>query len=124
MCRLYNNILDVPGRRRLSDSAMGPDPNSDAQAPSQPSGTGVPVYVMLPLDTVWLVARDGRSSSVREPPKPEDSCAFSATPPVLCAATCYVTTIAMCWLHGPSFATPFCIASSAYCSGQLSQPAL
>ena len=60
---------------------MGPDPNSDLQAPSQPSGTGVPVYVMLPLDTVWLVAREGRSFSVREPPKPEDSCSFAATPP-------------------------------------------
>lgn len=40
------------------------------QASSQPSSTGVPVYVMLPLDTVWLVEREGRKYSVFACTKP------------------------------------------------------
>ena len=53
--RLYNNIqqLETPTRRRAS-----PD------APPAEADHGLPVYVMLPLDTVWLLERDGRSASV------------------------------------------------------------
>lgn len=38
------------------------DVDSDASEQPQPStsGRGLPVYVMLPLDTVWLVERDGK----------------------------------------------------------------
>lgn len=38
-------------------------PESQAEEPSS-SGSGCPVYVMLPLDTVWVVERDGKRISV------------------------------------------------------------
>ena len=57
-CRLYNNIqqLETPTRRRASPDAP--------PAEADPADHGLPVYVMLPLDTVWLLERDGRSASV------------------------------------------------------------
>ncbi len=57
--RLYNNIqqLETPTRRRVSPDA----PPAEAEAEAN---HGLPVYVMLPLDTVWLLERDGRSASV------------------------------------------------------------
>lgn len=37
----------------------------DSQHSSTPStSSGCPVYVMLPLDTVWLVEKDGRSVAI------------------------------------------------------------
>lgn len=62
--RLYNNItqLETPRRRRLSssDTQAAPDPDPEPEL----ADTGLPVYVMLPLDTVWLLERDGLSASV------------------------------------------------------------
>ena len=58
MRRLYNNIqqLETPTRRRASPDAP--------PAEADPADHGLPVYVMLPLDTVWLLEREGRSASV------------------------------------------------------------
>ena len=56
-----------PHLRRLLDSFHGPtvQPETEQEAASAPeeepaSSTTLPVYVMLPLDTVWLVERDGK----------------------------------------------------------------
>ena len=63
--RIYNNItqLDIPTRRQQSASGAS-DSNEELQSPQQLQDNGVPVYVMLPLDTVWLLERDGRRFSV------------------------------------------------------------
>ncbi len=55
---MYNNIqqLETPTRRRASPDAP--------PAEADPADHGLPVYVMLPLDTVWLLEREGRSASV------------------------------------------------------------
>ena len=52
---------------RLLDSFHGPmvQPETEEEASSAAeeeaaSSTTLPVYVMLPLDTVWLVDRDGK----------------------------------------------------------------
>lgn len=60
---LYNNItqLETPTRRRLGSSNS---PQAEPQPEPELADTGLPVYVMLPLDTVWLLERDGRSASV------------------------------------------------------------
>ncbi|KAK9829359.1 hypothetical protein WJX72_005395 [[Myrmecia] bisecta] len=50
--------LDVAEPRREGDTSGW------AQSAPSPSGNGLPVYVMLPLDTVWLVERDGKKISV------------------------------------------------------------
>lgn len=64
-CSIYNNItqLDIPTRRRQVATET-PDSAADQQAPLPQPDNGVPVYVMLPLDTVWLLERDGRKFSV------------------------------------------------------------
>lgn len=36
----------------------------EAEPAAQPSSSGCPVYVMLPLDTVWVIERDGKKVSV------------------------------------------------------------
>jgi len=38
--------------------------HAHTQVRATPDCPGCPVYVMLPLDTVWVVERDGRSMSV------------------------------------------------------------
>jgi len=40
------------------------EPSFTDQEAAQPSSSGCPVYVMLPLDTVWVVERDGKKVSV------------------------------------------------------------
>lgn len=49
----------------LDDSYfVEPTDSFDQEPPPQHQCPGCPVYVMLPLDTVWVVERDGRSQSV------------------------------------------------------------
>jgi hypothetical protein len=64
-CSIYNNItqLDIPTRRRQAATET-PDSTEHQQQPPPEPDNGVPVYVMLPLDTVWLLERDGRKYSV------------------------------------------------------------
>lgn len=64
-CSIYNNItqLDIPTRRRQV-ATESPSSSEDEQQPQPQPDNGVPVYVMLPLDTVWLLERDGRKFSV------------------------------------------------------------
>lgn len=40
------------------------EPSFTDQGAAQPTSSGCPVYVMLPLDTVWVVERDGKKVSV------------------------------------------------------------
>ena len=70
-CSIYNNItqLDIPTRRRQAATET-PDSKEHQQQPPLEPDNGVPVYVMLPLDTVWLLERDGRKYSV-------SSCTYS-----------------------------------------------
>jgi len=42
-----------------------PEGSSEASPSGQRHGTGCPVFVMLPLDTVWVVERDGKKVCVR-----------------------------------------------------------
>ena len=55
-CRILDSIekASVPLRER-DDNHL-----SATQTQTSTSGRGLPVYVMLPLDTVWLVERDGK----------------------------------------------------------------
>ncbi len=64
-CSIYNNItqLDLPTRRRQATTTV-PDLSELPQVLLHPAENGVPVYVMLPLDTVWAVEREGRMFSV------------------------------------------------------------
>ena len=57
-CRLYER---TPAETNEHRHAASPSP----QPQPSTSGRGLPVYVMLPLDTVWLVERDGKQ--VRHP---------------------------------------------------------
>ena len=52
LCRLVNSIqpLDLPERKRLDEGLPELEP--------WPKPNGLPVYVMLPLDSVWLVERE------------------------------------------------------------------
>jgi hypothetical protein len=55
LCRLLDSFssVDIPAEREQQQtSAPEPEP--------MPS-TSLPVYVMLPLDTIWLLERDGKS---------------------------------------------------------------
>jgi beta-amylase len=51
--------LEVDEEERF-EQAFGPEPETALSGPS----SGCPVYVMLPLDTVWVVERDGKRVSV------------------------------------------------------------
>lgn len=62
--RIYNNILEAPSRLRLGNSIDSSDAEEDQTEAGSCQSTGVPVYVMLPLDTVWLIEREGRMFSV------------------------------------------------------------
>lgn len=41
-----------------------PEPSTSGWSSSHAGQRGCPVYVMLPLDTVWVVPRDGKTVSV------------------------------------------------------------
>ena len=56
-CRILDSIDDDTFSMRDRDSGKL---SSCTQAQPSTSGSGLPVYVMLPLDTVWLVERDGK----------------------------------------------------------------
>lgn len=60
-CRLLNSIqpLNLPERRKQ-------DGSSEPGVLQQPH-TAFPVYVMLPLDSVWLAEREGHSVSLFSP---------------------------------------------------------
>lgn len=60
---IYNNITELPTRRRRGGSEQAESPQESPAQPV-PMETGVPVYVMLPLDTVWLLDREGQRFSV------------------------------------------------------------
>ena len=53
-CRLYDRTPREPEVECREQSS------SEGQPLPSTSGRGLPVYVMLPLDTVWLVERDGK----------------------------------------------------------------
>ena len=53
-CRLYDRTPREPEDEYREQSS------SEGQPLPSTSGRGLPVYVMLPLDTVWLVERDGK----------------------------------------------------------------
>ena len=55
-CRILDSYdKDAPLFRGGMDSQ-----DSCTQMQTSTSGRGLPVYVMLPLDTVWLIQRDGK----------------------------------------------------------------
>ena len=103
--RLYNNIqqLETPTRRRPSPDAP--------PAEADPADHGLPVYVMLPLDTVWLLERDGRSASVIK-----REAALEVALRTLRKVRTQLPAASIAWAR--HFCTRSCVASSA-CAGPL-----
>ncbi len=54
------NLMPLLDDERCETSSQEPQPEPSTSSPQQ----GCPVYVMLPLDTVWVVERDGKKVSV------------------------------------------------------------
>ncbi len=63
VCRLCNSSAILQPLLEVASSSEL-DWQEDSPGPCSSSGRGLPVYVMLPLDTVWVINRGGSKSSM------------------------------------------------------------